>query len=359
MEQDRGFIRYTVKRGDSIYKIVNEFGGTIEQVITANPVINIYNLQIGEKIIIPVGSVVNTNIEYSSDVLSSDLSNLKTIYPFLQIGEIGRSVLDKPLNYIKIGNGSKEIFYNASFHANEWITTPVLMKFIEEYARAFVNNQNIFGYNAKSLYYGSTLYVVPMVNPDGVDLVTGSISNVDNAYQGAQEIANNFPSIPFPSGWKANINGIDLNLQYPAGWEESRRIKFAQGFTMPAPRDYVGEAPLTAQESVAVYNFTLQHNFRLILAYHTQGEVIYWKFQNYNPPMAEQIANRFSVVSGYELAETPYNSSFAGYKDWFIQNYNRPGYTIEAGLGNNPLSLEQFESIYGRNIGILVLGLIL
>lgn len=359
MEQDRGFFRYKIKSGDTIYKIVNEFGSTVEQVMMSNPGIQIYNLQVGQEIIIPVGSVIDTRISYSSDILKRDLTNLKTIYPFLQIGEIGRSVLNKPINYIKIGTGRKEIFYNASFHANEWITTPVLMRFVEDYARAFINNQNIFGYNAKSLYYGSTLYIVPMVNPDGVDLVTGGISDVDNAYQKSQEIANNFPAIPFPSGWKANINGVDLNLQYPAGWEESRRIKFSQGFTMPAPRDYVGEAPLIAQEAVAVYNFTLQHKFRLIIAYHTQGEVIYWKFQNFNPPMSEQIANRFSQVSEYELSETPYNSSFAGYKDWFIQNYNRPGYTIEAGLGENPLPLDQFDNIYAKNLGILVLGLVL
>ena len=30
---------------------------------------------------------------------------------------------------------------------------------------------------------------------------------------------------------------------------------------------------------------------------------------------------------------------FAGYKDWFIQYYDRPGYTIEVGLGQSPLPL--------------------
>ena len=161
-------------------------------------------------------------------------------------------------------------------------------------------------------------------------------------------------------GWHIlKSTGVDLNLQFPAGWEQAKEIKFSQGFTTPAPRDFVGDGPLTEPESLAVYNFTLQHNFRLILAYHSQGEVIYWQFQNYNPPKALYIGTRFSSVSGYSLESTPYNSSFAGFKDWFIQNYNRPGYTVEVGLGTNPLPITQFDKIYYDNLGILVLGAVL
>ena len=122
----------------------------------------------------------------------------------------------------------------------------------------------------------------------------------------------------------------------------------------PAPRDFVGYGPLTEPEALAVYNFTLQHNFRLVLAYHSQGEVIYWQFQNYNPPKSFEIGKHLSYVSGYSLESTPYNSNFAGYKDWFIQDYNRPGYTIEVGLGENPLPISQFSKIYYDNLGILV-----
>ena len=158
---------------------------------------------------------------------------------------------------------------------------------------------------------------------------------------------------------KRTYVGIDLNLQFPAGWEQARQIKFSQGFTTPAPRDFVGFGPLTEPESLAVYNFTLQHEFSLVIAFHTQGNVIYWQFKNYNPPRALYIGNQFSAVSGYSLEETPYNSSFAGYKDWFIQNYIRPGYTIEAGRGINPLPTSQFDEIYKDNLGILVLGALL
>ena len=152
---------------------------------------------------------------------------------------------------------------------------------------------------------------------------------------------------------------MDLNLQFPAGWKQARQIKYSQGFTSPAPRDFVGYGPLTEPESLAIYNFTLSHNFSLITAYHTQGKEIYWNFQNINPPRGLDIANQFATVSGYTVENVPFNSSFAGYKDWFIQDYNRPGYTIEAGLGQNPLPISQFGEIYNDNLGILILGAVL
>lgn len=196
------------------------------------------------------------------------------------------------------------------------------------------------------------------LKPDGVDLVTGLITEGSRAFRQAQAISNNFPDIRFPDGWKANIEGIDLNLQFPAGWAQAREIKFAQGFDKPAPRDFVGYGPLTAPEAVALYNFTLQHNFRLMLTYHTQGRVIFYKYQDIAPPNSAQIANLFAQVSGYSVEDVPTNSSFAGYKDWFVLYYNRPGFTIEAGLGINPLPISQFDAIYRENLGIFVLGLL-
>lgn len=302
-------------------------------------------------------NIVPTNEAYYYELLMQNIQSLKIAYPFLQIGNIGYSVLGKQLPYIRIGIGSKKIMYNAGMHANEWINCVLLMKFVENFCKSYVMNGSIYGKNAQSLFNNVSLYILPMMNPDGIDLVNDRVDKNSSIYNNYLSISNNFPSIPFPDGWKANFNGVDLNLQFPAGWQDARKIKFEQGYNKPAPRDFVGNGPLTEPESLAIYNFTLENNFALTISYHTQGKEIYWNFQNINPPNGYEIGKIFANLSGYSLANVPYNSSFAGYKDWFIQNYNRPGYTIEAGIGQNPLPIYQFEQIYSDNEGILVYGM--
>ena len=276
----------------------------------------------------------------------------------MEIGSIGRTVIGNEIPFIKFGNGTKKIFYNASIHANEWITSPLLMKFLEVLCKAYVNNITIYGYDPGTIFNETSLYIAPMINIDGVDLVTGKLSTNSNFYSNAKKISQNFPKIPFTDGWKANIVGVDLNLQFPADWERAKEIKYAQGFDKPAPRDFVGYGPLTAPESIALYNFTIENNFNLVISYHTQGKVIYWQYQNYTPEESYNIAQNFSRISGYSLETTPYESSFAGYKDWFIFKYRKPGFTIEAGSGSNPLPISDFNQIYNDNLGILVLGLV-
>ena len=352
-----GYFSYKLKEGDTLYKISQKYNTTLQAIQTANPDIDPNNLKIDDTIIVPIGSIVSTDISYTSNILNLNLNSMKTLYPFLEFSNIGRSVLGKPLQIIKFGKGKNEYFYSATIHANEWITATLLMKFLENLCKSYVNNVNIYGINPKELFNNTSLYIMPMINPDGVDLVTGQISENTWGYNNALKIANNFPDIPFKDGWKANIEGIDLNLQFPAGWNEAKEIKYNNGFNKPAPRDFVGYGPLTAPESVALYNFTLMHNFRLIITYHTQGRIIFYKYQDKVPPQGREIGEEFSKISGYNLEDTPYESSFAGYKDWFINDFNKPGYTIEVGIGQNPVPISQFSGIYRENLGILVTGL--
>ena len=352
-----GYVNYTLCRGDSFYDLARRWGSSIEAIAAANPDLDPLRLPVGTSVTVPLGfDVVPTNIDWCSELLRFCVRGVAARYPAVAVGELGQSVMGRPLWSLTLGSGEKAALYNATHHANEWITTPLLMKYTEQLAKAAAFDRPIFGKSARTLLAAARLAVIPCVNPDGMDLVTGDL-NSGGFHAAARAIAGDYPGIPFPAGWKANVRGTDLNLQYPAGWEQAREIKYAKGFISPAPRDYVGPAPLSAPESLALYQFTLGLDPRLTLSYHTQGSVIYWKYLDFDPPGAQTLARRFAAVSSYAVEETPYASGFAGYKDWYIQNYDRPGYTIEAGLGDNPLPLTEFDRIYGENLGILTLAL--
>lgn len=283
-----------------------------------------------------------------------EIESLLRTYPFMRSERLATTAFGRPISTLVVGNGPRKVLYSAAFHANEWITTLILLTFARQLGEAIVSGGEIAGQNARELKDKVTIYMVPLVNPDGVDLVTGAIPPDSPEYALATALSENYPNIPFPSGWKANLLGVDLNLQFPAGWMQAREIKFMQGFTRPGPRDYVGRAPLDQVESRAMEGYTEAIDPALVLAFHSQGEEIYWQFDDIFVPGARELGERLAQVSGYALADTPYNSSFAGYKDWFIKTYRRPGYTVEVGRGENPLPIEQFPEIYQANLPLLV-----
>ena len=211
-----GFTIYTVQDGDTVFSIANRFSSRITRILFANPGLEPNTIYPGQRIIVPFGEIVPTDTLYTYEIMQRNLTSLNIVYPFLQIDSIGNSSLGREIPVIKIGRGDKQVFYSASFHANEWITSVVLMKFIENFCISYVTNSDIYGYSSRNIFDTCSIYLVPMVNPDGVDLVTGYFSEDSSIYNSAKQIADNYPNIPFPSGWKANIEGTDLNLQFPA-----------------------------------------------------------------------------------------------------------------------------------------------
>lgn len=353
-----GYRRVTLQRGDSFWSLAKRFGANPQAVATANPTYDPQRLPIGGTVTVPLPfPLVPTDVPMTSRLCSLCIQGLAARYPFGSRELLTTTAFGRQVEVLRFGRGPRRVIYSAAHHANEWITATVLLTFAEELAQAIAVGGTIGGYDADELARKATVYLVPMVDPDGVDLVTGALQPGDQEYEYARSLAQFYPNIPFPSGWKANGLGVDLNLNYPAGWETAREIKFSQGFTRPGPRDFVGQAPLDQRESRALATFTRRIDPALVLAYHSQGQVIYWQFQDIEVPGARELGERFAEVSGYTLEDTPYASSFAGYKDWFIQEFGRPGYTIEVGLGENPLPLQQFPEIYRDNLGILTLAM--
>jgi len=286
-------------------------------------------------------SITPTNIPFSSQIQEAAIKRLAAIYPCIDVSVIGYSLKNRPIHALSVGCGPVSYIYNASHHANEWITSVILTRFAEDIAQemhpawqswAAGNEPASIPNRFYPWYERYTLHMVPMVNPDGVDIVTSGNDNT----------------------WKANARGVDLNSNYPAGWELARTHKYARGYTSPGPRDYVGPHPLSEPESMAMAAYTQVTDCALTLSLHTQGEVIYWMYRDYMPTGAAELAARLSKASGYELEDVPDESSHGGYRDWFIEKFNRPGYTIECGYGESPLPISDFNGIYKQVYPLMI-----
>ncbi|KIL39810.1 hypothetical protein SD70_18070 [Gordoniibacillus kamchatkensis] len=289
--------------------------------------------------------MVESAAAYDYGAFRRDLALLAQRYGQLRTEMLGCSVMGRELLCVRLGSGPRRVHINAAFHANEWITSLVLMSVLEELAGADEQNSLFAGRSARRLLANNTLWLVPMVNPDGVELVLHGPCSAPPLQCGL--LAQNGGSCDF-SGWKANIRGIDLNDQFPAHWEEERARRFVPE---PGPRDYGGEAPLTESEAQAIALLTLDVDFHRAMALHTQGEEIYWNYRECEPPEAEVLAARMAAASGYKAVKLA--DSDAGYKDWFIQLYRRPGFTIELGCGVNPLPVSQLPQLLGAARAII------
>ncbi|MEE1013799.1 MAG: M14 family zinc carboxypeptidase [Clostridia bacterium] len=259
---------------------------------------------------------------YTYEELEKNLATFRQLFPQIPVFSIGKSREGRHLYGLKLGKGGKRIFFNGAHHGMEWLTAKLLMQFAEELARG--------DHNAETLLGNRTLYIVPMVNPDGVEI----------AATGKE--------------WQASAAGVDLNHNYDALWHLSKQGEKSVGVFGPGPTRFSGAFPESEPESRAVADFTRQNSFDLVLAFHSQGEVIYWDFCGFAPDKSYTLAKRFEAVSPYQMDTAGGIAAFGGYKDWFIRTFKRPGFTIEIGMGKNPLPIEDLPRIYQRTLPLML-----
>lgn len=290
---------------------------------------------------------------YTYDMLKKDIELLNNKYSFIQITSIGKSLVGRELPLIKIGNGQKSILYVGTHHGMEWITSLLLMKYAEEYCKMISEKNKISGIDSDILFEKRTLFIVPMLNPDGVELQINGFDRLNPLSDRLFEMSKG----DF-SHWQANGRGVDLNHNYNAGFDEYKKIEVSIGIHSGAPTRFSGAYPESEPETSSLCSFIRTVDISMLMALHTQGEEIYADYNGYVPPNGMKIAARMAKLSGYKIAKPDLIASYGGLKDWFINEFNRVGFTVECGLGTNPLPLETSQIIF-RQIKRMLLNSIL
>ena len=274
------------------------------------------------------------------------LNELTSSSDCLKMTYIGNSILYRPIPIITLGESSarKSVLYVATHHATESICTLLLLGFLDEFLSLRGKKKNVYGINLDLLLKARKIYIVPMLNPDGVEYRLHGIEAQNPLYARVMKYSNG----DF-SKWNSNARGVDLNHNYDAGFYEYKTLEKEQKITQGATK-YSGEAPESEPEVSALTSFIRYNIEELcgVLTLHSQGEEIYYKSAGTCPQKSEFVSKQIAKMTSYKLSDTQGTASYGGLTDWLIQKYNLPSFTIECGLGENPLPPSLSSDIYLR-----------
>ena len=243
---------------------------------------------------------------------------------------VGKSPLHRNIYAFKIGAGAPVGLAQYALHGREWITAELAI------------------YHLSLGIDTGSFWVIPLSNPDGALLSQTGLDSIQSTQLKNQLVSLNGGG-DF-SLWKANANGVDLNVNFAARWGTG-----AKNTRIPGGENYIGSRPFSEPESRALANFTLRIRPDFTISYHTKGEEIYWYFHQSLRTCSrdKRLAMAISHSTGYPLRYI--KNSAGGYKDWCIERCKIPAFTIEAGADwlAHPIGDEHFEDIRVKNERVL------
>lgn len=290
---------------------------------------------------------------YSHEFVVNDANKLAKMYPeLIKTGSIGKSVEGRDLVLIEFGKGDKKIFVCGAHHAREYISATYLMYAIDRFAYMYETGMNETEYDIKAILDNVTFCIVPMVNPDGVNLVQNGIGAVQNpeavsAMKITEGRENGYRA------WKANINGVDPNWNYDKDW-----FKYREKTSSPASTGYNGEMPNTEPETQAVAAYVDANMFEAYLSMHTQGKLLYWAEDVTNPTNLGALVQR---STGFSLIreDTPKKLSGVGgsFFDYVFRKYGKATMTVELCnyIGPKPYPDADFDRVWAPAKNVLLI----
>lgn len=241
---------------------------------------------------------------------------------FNSVNSLGKTIMNNDIFCIKIGTGKIPVLLTAAYHGLEYLTAFALLGFLKKY-------------NEYTEFHNKlTVYAVPMVNPDGIDI---AINGIDPKSIIHRILINRLGIMDFTRLWQSNALGVDINHNFDAEWD---KIKDTVSYSK-----FGGEYPCSEIETRIIIKLMENINPELFLAFHSQGKEIYYDFNGMENKDAKTEAEKIAAECGYKAAKPSGTAAFGGAKDFFIKKYHKKAFTIELGEGKNPLPDDQLSSM--------------
>ena len=288
-------------------------------------------------------NTIETSEEYSYEQMIEDAQKLCKKYPeLLEIEVIGKSEEGRDIPVIRIGKETAQyhVLLQGAIHGREHMTAWLLMTMIDYWA------------DEDLLAYGDVCYhIIPMSNPDGVVISQTAVLNEEQTKMYKRDLKKGYTTedkVEYALLWKANALGVDINRNFPTGWED------LDNRTAPSSESYRGDAPFSSAEAKVLRDYTLRYEFDLTVSYHSKGSFIYHGYGTGGKTneLSESLALAIDEVTGYPL-KGDYSNEAGGYKDWAVDELGIPSVTIEVGCQDAPLAERELYSIFARNYRVL------
>jgi carboxypeptidase T len=282
------------------------------------------------------------SIYHSYKEMTSLLLNLAANHSdIMTVTSIGKTHEGRDLWLVKLSDNvsqqedEPEVLFTGAHHGNERPGYEILIYFIQYMVDYYQNTTAV-----QDAIDSTQIYVIPMMNPDGVEAGTRKNLEPNHGWFGLQKTVTSI--------------GVDLNRNYAGAWF----LLFLRPwfYLSTSYRDtsdvYRGPYPFSENETQAVQQFVETHNITISIDYHTYGELILYPWGNTrlpakDKPVFSSIGENISQLDNYTSEQsTALYPTLGDVCDWMYATHHILAFTIELGKSyapENPMVLHQMS----------------
>jgi g-D-glutamyl-meso-diaminopimelate peptidase len=285
---------------------------------------------------------------YTYAEMAEDIAQLKQSYGNrLTVNTVGTSADGRAIYLLVLGdsNAAHAVYIHATIHGREWMNSMLVMKELEETLRNW-DTPTADGTTYGEWLQQCAIYLVPMVNPDGVTIAQSGIGAIQSATLRAK--LQTMSGASNTARWKANANGVDLNRNFSVGWNARKES------SKPSSSGYSGASAMSEPETQAVAAAVATRKFDAAVSYHSMEGVIYWDIGQTGTlrTSCKELATLLKNTTGYGFGV---QSPVGGLDyNWLIDQCNIPTALIETGTTSCPLPYTQWKTMWSKNKDVFI-----